>query len=119
METWFEGAKLKIERAKEHIGDLNREVRQFFDTNPYPISPKRDAQNAPRDLQPEARRAYVGAYSSDANAEVNDTLQFRFNVALNEPGIVEGKPLLETLHQLAALVEGIVVALAHRLRATT
>jgi hypothetical protein len=41
--------------------------------------------------------------------------QFRFEVAINEPGIVEGKALLETVHQLTTLVEGIVIALTPRL----
>jgi hypothetical protein len=50
------------------------------------------------------------------DAEVNEKMEFRFNVALNEPGIIEGKPLLETLHQLTALVEGIVTALESRLK---
>jgi hypothetical protein len=48
--------------------------------------------------------------------EVNKDMKFAFNIALNEPGIIEGKPLLETLHQLTALVEGIVTALESRLR---
>lgn len=52
-----------------------------------------------------------------ADAEVNEKMQFRFNVALNEPGIIEGMPLLETLHQFTALVEGIVGALTPRLKA--
>ncbi|MGO9530227.1 MAG: hypothetical protein ACLP3B_03515 [Syntrophobacteraceae bacterium] len=39
-----------------------------------------------------------------ADAEVNEKMQFRFNVALNEPGITDGKPLLETIHHLADLV---------------
>jgi len=49
------------------------------------------------------------------DAEVNEQMQFRFNVALNEPGIIEGKPLLETVHQLTTLVEGIVMALTPRM----
>lgn len=39
-----------------------------------------------------------------ADAEVNEKMQFRFNIALNEPGIIEGKPLLESIHHLADLV---------------
>lgn len=39
-----------------------------------------------------------------ADDEVNENMQFRFNVALNESGIVEGKPLLETIQHLADLV---------------
>jgi len=41
----------------------------------------------------------------------NPKQQFRFSVALSELGVIEGKPLLETIHQLTALVEGIVTAL--------
>src|SRR5271165_29768 len=52
------------------------------------------------------------------DAELNENLQFRFNVALYEPKIVEAQSLLETLHQLTALVEGIVTALTPRLRDT-
>lgn len=44
-------------------------------------------------------------------------LQFRFDVAISEPGICESKSILETLHQFAALVESIVTALAPRLGA--
>lgn len=38
------------------------------------------------------------------NAEYNDKMQFAFNISLNEAGIVEGKPLLETIHQIADIV---------------
>jgi hypothetical protein len=42
-----------------------------------------------------------------ANAEPNQNLQsdgFRFGITLNEPGIAEGKPLLETVQHLSDLV---------------
>jgi hypothetical protein len=52
------------------------------------------------------------------DAEVNENLSFRFNVALYEPKIVEAQSLLEMLHQLTTLVEGIVAALTVRLRDT-
>lgn len=54
---------------------------------------------------------YIGA----VDEEPNPKQQFRFDVALNEPGIIEGKPLLEALRQFALLVEGIVAALRPRL----
>ncbi len=57
---------------------------------------------------------YIGAVDEKPNPKQ----QFRFDVALNEPGIVEGEPLLQALHQFSALVEGIVVALTPRLKAT-
>jgi hypothetical protein len=31
------------------------------------------------------------------DAEANEKMNFRFNIAVNEPGVIEGKPLLETL----------------------
>jgi len=39
------------------------------------------------------------------DAEVNDKMQFCFDVAFGETQIVEGEPLLETLNQLIGLVE--------------
>ena len=55
---------------------------------------------------------FIGAVGEEPNPHQ----QFGFNVALNEPGIIEGAPLLETLHQLKTLVERIVAALATRLK---
>lgn len=57
---------------------------------------------------------YIGAVDEKPNPKQ----QFRFDVALAEPGIIEGKPLIETLHQLTTLVDGIVSALTSRLRST-
>jgi hypothetical protein len=54
---------------------------------------------------------YIGAVDEEPNPKA----QFRFDVALSEPGIVEGKSLLETLHHLTALVESVVTALTPRL----
>jgi hypothetical protein len=48
--------------------------------------------------------------------EPNEKMQFRFNVAIREPEIIEAQSLVETLHQLTALVEGIVTALTPRLQ---
>jgi hypothetical protein len=43
------------------------------------------------------------------DAELNEKMQFRFDVALNEPGVVEGKPVLPLVQQLADLVANTVV----------
>ena len=40
--------------------------------------------------------------------EIHEKMDFRFDVAFGEPGIVEGEPLLETLQQMTELVDGIV-----------
>ena len=39
------------------------------------------------------------------DAEVNRKMQFVFELAFGEPPIVEGEPLLQTLHQFASLVD--------------
>lgn len=43
---------------------------------------------------------------------VNDNPQFAFNIAFNEPEIVQGEPILPTVQQLVNLVEGIVKTLS-------
>lgn len=55
---------------------------------------------------------YIGAADEEPNAKQ----QFRFDVALSEPGIIDGKPLLETVNQFTALVDGVVTALTPRLK---
>jgi hypothetical protein len=54
---------------------------------------------------------YIGAVDEKPNPKQ----QFRFNVALSESGIIDGKPLLETVNAFTTLVEGIVTALTPRL----
>jgi len=54
---------------------------------------------------------YIGAVDEKPNPKQ----QFRFSVVLSESGIIEGEALLETIHQLTTLVEGIVGALTPRL----
>lgn len=54
-------------------------------------------------------------YIGSVDEKPNPKQEFRFDVALSEPGIIESKSLLETLHQFTALVEGIVTALSPRL----
>ena len=41
-----------------------------------------------------------------------DQIRFTFHIAISEPGIIESKSLIEALHQLANLVDGIVTAFA-------
>jgi len=50
------------------------------------------------------------------DAQVDERLQFRFNVALYEPNIVEAQSLIETLHSLTAHVEDVVKTLSPRLK---
>ncbi len=50
------------------------------------------------------------------DAEPSENIQFRFSVALYEPQIIEAQSLLETIHELTTLVEGIVAALTPHLK---
>lgn len=46
------------------------------------------------------------------DAEPNEKMQFRFEVALSEPQVLEGEPVLETLHQMVDLVDNLLPAFA-------
>lgn len=50
------------------------------------------------------------------DAEVDEKMQFRFDVALSEPQIVEAKSLHGLLMELAGTVKGVISALEHELR---
>jgi hypothetical protein len=55
-------------------------------------------------------------YIGGVDEKPNPKQQFRFDVVLSEPGVIDGKPLLEAVNELTGLVEGIVTALTPRLR---
>jgi hypothetical protein len=55
---------------------------------------------------------YIGAVDEQPNPKQ----QFRFEVALNEPGIIDGKSVTETVNQFEVLVENIVSTLTPRLK---
>lgn len=55
-------------------------------------------------------------FSFAAGVEPDEHMEFRFDVALCQPQVIEAKSVSEALHQLMTLVEGIVVALTPRLR---
>ena len=40
----FRQVTLKIKRAKEHVADLDVQLRAFFDTRPYRVATKRNPQ---------------------------------------------------------------------------
>jgi hypothetical protein len=44
------------------------------------------------------------------DAEVDNNLQFRFEVAFGEPKIAEGEPVIETLQHMADLVDNLIVS---------
>jgi hypothetical protein len=54
-------------------------------------------------------------FTDSPDAEVDEKMQFRFEVALSEPQIVEAKSLLELLIELSGTVEGVIAAVAPEL----
>jgi hypothetical protein len=92
--------------------DLQREMQRLWGSKQ--ILPAMDIY-----LTPENRLCPLKAgdelYTTAPDAEVNEKMDFRFEVALSEPQVAEGEPLLETLHQLVQLVEGVVAQFAHLL----
>lgn len=46
------------------------------------------------------------------DAEVDEKLQFRFDIAFVEPGVLECESVLETLQQMADLLEGLIRSFA-------
>jgi hypothetical protein len=51
---------------------------------------------------------YIGA----PDEEMNEEMQFAFDIAFGEPGIIEGKPLIETLQSMANLIDNLLTDFA-------
>jgi len=49
-------------------------------------------------------------YIGGPDHAINEKMQFRFDVALGEPGIIEGEPLHKTIHDMADLVDNVVLS---------
>ncbi len=89
-----------------------RELQNYVSTNPAfsgRVFPKVDLFLKPADrdfpLKP-GHELFVDA----PDAEADEKMQFRFEIAFGEPQIAEGEPLLDTLHQTATSVEEIVTS---------
>ncbi len=55
-------------------------------------------------------------YIGDVDEKPNPKQQFQFTVALSEPGVINGEPVLETIKQFAKLVNDIVAVLTSLLK---
>jgi len=50
------------------------------------------------------------------DAEPNEHMQFRFEVSLSEPGVLQGEPIIEALHQMVDLVDHLIPTFGPLLR---
>ncbi len=55
-------------------------------------------------------------YVGDVDEKPNPELQFRFDVVISEPGIIDGKSLVQTINNFSAHVGNTVSALTPRLK---
>ena len=55
-------------------------------------------------------------YIGGPDEPINPSLQFRFEVVLNEPGIAEGKPLSDAVRDITERVEAVVTTLTPLLK---
>jgi len=99
-----------------HLGQLM--AHQFRDTFPAEAAAAFESMNVY--LNPADKgfplKAGFELYIGAVDEQLNPKQQFRFEVALNETGIIEGKPLLETVTGFAVQVESIVTTLTPRLK---
>ncbi len=101
-----------------HFGSVNiapviqRESERAWSQDPTFSDLATKIQLGPLFLRPADRlfplKAGDELYIDAPDAEVNEKIQFRFGVAFGEPQVAEGEPLLETLQQMADLVDSLV-----------
>lgn len=92
-------------RAVDIGAELGRTMREAFPD--WPAFPPMKVFLKPADrLFPlkVGDELYIGGVDHPINAE----MEFGFDIALGEPGIVDGEPLLETLQHMTDVVDGLV-----------
>jgi hypothetical protein len=100
-----------------NVGQLSaNEVRGVFPADTVAAFEAMNAFLIPADKGFPLKAGFV-LYIGGVDEEPNPNQQFRFEVVLSEPEVIDdGKPLLETASELTGLVEHIVTRLTPRLR---
>ncbi len=87
MTLWDASGRVKIERAKEHISQLDIASREFFDTNPYEVrfEPDRELEGyvvriVQRELAPSLRWS---AITADAVHNLRSSLDILWRMAIH------------------------------------
>jgi hypothetical protein len=93
-----------------NVGSIMTRVMQegFNQAFPGRTLPKFDLWIRPADTSP--LKIGSALFTDAADAEVNKNMKFQFVIALYEPGIVEGEPLLPTLKKFHDLVSSTVMS---------
>jgi len=109
---WASGGRVKIERAKEHIGDLEAASRQFFDATPYSLLAEPDAEPGNYVLRiVERKKAPLrwSAIASDAIHNLRSSLDILWRFAIYGVKPTARKayfPISETAHDFETRFHG-------------
>jgi hypothetical protein len=94
------------ERAyKKGLAEASPEIKAMFDPTP----PKGALFINVADRKWPLKAGDI-LFASFPDAELDENRQFRFQVAFGEPKIAEGEPIIETLQQMADLVDNLIVS---------
>jgi hypothetical protein len=97
--------------VSRHLQQMIRQTQRTVPDYPVPVPPTMHVLFKTDPMMCCPLKVGDTLFTDAPDAEVNEEMQFQFDIALNEPGIIEGKPLLETLHQLANLIDDIITNL--------
>jgi hypothetical protein len=93
--------------------DIGAEMHRIF-AKAFPLDPTVSLPHLPLFVRPGDRlfplKAGDELYIGGVDDEVNEKMQFRFDVAVGEPRIFDGEPILKTLQDMAKLVDHIVLS---------
>jgi hypothetical protein len=113
------GIRLKIERAKYHIADLDRQIVAFRQTNPYRISPDPNPQNGEKvfrfhvDAEPDSVWSLIAGEAAHQLRSALDHLAWQLVEANKQtPGTWTYFPIYETLAMYKAKASGKVKGIA-------
>lgn len=93
--------------------DLGAEMQRLM-KEAFPESKIASVEMPPMFIHPADRlfplKAGDELYIGGPDHAINEKMQFRFDVALGEPGIIDGEPLVKTFHDMADLVDNLVIS---------
>lgn len=112
MGNYFDGAKLKVKRANQHINELNSVLQRFIDTNPYGVIIKKDPDSGSNTLAIDATKPIpeeITAILGDAIHNLRAALDLAVWDAIARAGGTPNRnsclPFCETEERLIAKVK--------------
>ena len=93
MRDWASSGQIKVERAREHIRDLESEIAGFRNRNPYRVMSERNAQHGGTDAVVRVLEPVPTAWSaiaSDAIHNLNVALDYMWQRAVHGSKVARG-----------------------------